>query len=81
MEQYGIIINDRSNDSLTCELFDEDQIVDAIAQAQKFYKAMNISLEILVGPINQLIGILEANGIQLDSFEKTSLSHPRNLEN
>jgi mannose/fructose/N-acetylgalactosamine-specific phosphotransferase system component IID len=71
MEQYGIIINDRSGDPLLCEIYPEDQIKEALKQSLDFFNSMEMDVQVVVGPLEQILEILEANGIELTSLHYT----------
>jgi len=69
MEQFGIIVNDRSNEPLLCEVYPENEIGDALDQTINFFKLMDMDVQIMVGPIDKILEILESNGIELTALQ------------
>lgn len=71
MEQFGIIVNDRSGEPLLCDIYSKDEIEEGLKQTLDFYKWMGMDAQVLVGPLNQILEILESNGIELTSLQYT----------
>jgi hypothetical protein len=70
MEQFGIIINDRSGKPISCEIYPEDQIELAVKQTLDFYNWTDANAQIVFGPLSQILEILESHGITLQPMEK-----------
>ena len=78
MEEIGIIINDRSKDGLICEVCNPDEVSETVREAANFFEAMGMNVQILVGPMDQLLEILEQHGIELQPLEKQNSNTTEN---